>query len=137
MPAKKTCNDCGKHRLIKQFTSPQGRVCKPCQKKKRQANARRKHLKEEYSITQEEYDQLLAHQNGRCYICDGKRNYNLQVDHCHKTGIVRGLLCKTCNKRLLPAVRDLVSRLQKAIEYLQHPPALDVIGERIVPTHGA
>lgn len=81
----------------------------------------------------DEYDQLLQHQDGRCYICGGKRQYNLHVDHCHKTGLVRGLLCKGCNKRLLPSVRDNVDRLNRAIEYLQSPPAFAVIGERVAP----
>lgn len=135
MPAKKICAECEKNRLIKQFTSPQGRVCKPCQKEKRTANARRKHLKETYGITQEEYDLMLEAQGGRCYICKGQRNYNLQVDHCHKTGRIRGLLCKMCNKRLLPSVRDSVARLLAAAKYLEQPPAFEVIGERVVPDH--
>lgn len=133
MPNKKVCRTCGKNRLLKQYTSPNGTVCKPCQKEKTRAASRRKHLQSTYGITEEEYQAILEHQDGKCFICGGTRNYNLQVDHCHKTGRVRGLLCKMCNKRLLPAARDNVDRLNNAIEYLETPPAFAVIGERVVP----
>lgn len=55
-------------------------------------------LKSTYGITEEQYLQLLAEQNGGCAICGkppGKRQ--LAVDHCHKTGVIRGLLCGRCN----------------------------------------
>lgn len=134
-PKRKLCGKCGKTRLIKQFTSPRGRVCKPCQKEARRSTARKKHLDETYDLSQEEYDELLAAQDGGCAICGGKRQYNLQVDHCHKIGILRGLLCKRCNKRLLPACKDSVEILKAAIEYLENPPAQQVIGARVAPIH--
>jgi hypothetical protein len=52
----------------------------------------------EYGISEEEYGAMLRRQRGRCGICKrkpGKRR--LCVDHCHKTGQVRGLLCPKCN----------------------------------------
>jgi hypothetical protein len=88
---------------------------------------------ETYGITEDEYKALLAHQGGRCAICGGKRRGNLDVDHCHKTLLVRGLLCRRCNRRLLPASQDLVERLEAAIAYLQAPPAVDALGERYTP----
>jgi hypothetical protein len=48
------------------------------------------------NITIEEYRQLEKKQNSCCAIC-GKFNKKLRVDHCHKTGKVRGLLCSRCN----------------------------------------
>ena len=55
-----------------------------------------------YGITQEMYDFLKQRQNNRCGIC-GREFINKtspQIDHCHKTGKVRGLLCWNCNIRL-------------------------------------
>lgn len=135
MAQTKQCQKCGKRRILTQYRTANARVCKPCQKVTKQTAARKKHLTETYDITPEEYERLLTFQDGRCAICYGKRNYNLQVDHCHKTGKVRGLLCKTCNKRLLPACRDNTDRLRSAIRYLDIPPAFDVLGERVAPIH--
>lgn len=56
-----------------------------------------------YGITLKEYDEMLESQGNACAICgktpeeNGKRLY---VDHNHKTGKVRGLLCANCNKAL-------------------------------------
>lgn len=52
-----------------------------------------------YNLTLEQYDQMFEDQNGVCAICGGI-NYGgrrLVVDHDHKTGKVRGLLCHHCN----------------------------------------
>lgn len=64
-------------------------------------------LMRDYGITLEEHDAMFAKQDGKCAICrctrpDGCRmrsNY-LYVDHDHKTGKVRGLLCSACNTHL-------------------------------------
>lgn len=55
-----------------------------------------------YGLTINDYDRLLSSQNGKCAIClsqkhADKRNKRFHVDHCHKTGLVRGLLCSSCN----------------------------------------
>lgn len=56
-----------------------------------------------YGITLEEYDEMVAIQGGRCAICNkvptstGHTSKRLAVDHCHATGVVRGLLCHRCN----------------------------------------
>ena len=76
-----------------------------------------------YKLSAEQYLAILELQAGACAICRGTRPYALHVDHDHRTGRVRGLLCKVCNRRLLPAVRDDPLRLQAAIDYIQHPPA--------------
>lgn len=61
----------------------------------------RKHkLKYTYDLTLEEYNKMFQEQQGRCAIC-GKHQTelrsNLHIDHCHKTGKVRKLLCNNCN----------------------------------------
>lgn len=75
-------------------------------------------LRKRYGITLKTYNSLLEKQNGVCAICGrgpGKRR--LHVDHCHKTGKVRELLCSNCNSAL-GKVGDNIGLLNKLIEYL-------------------
>ena len=90
-----------------------------------------------YGITADEYNAILAAQGGRCYICrrGNGRSKRLSVDHCHKTGRVRGLLDTGCNKWVLGMLRDDVDASRRVTEYLTSPPAFAVIGERVVPNH--
>ena len=74
-------------------------------KRERTRRARRSkhntHLKQAYGITIEDYDTILESQNGKCAICHGgtsKRHF--AVDHNHRNGNVRGLLCARCNTAL-------------------------------------
>lgn len=80
-------------------------------------------------MTPEQAARLLAHQGDACAICEGKRDYNLPLDHDHSRpdGIEswRGFLCKRCNK-LLRDVRDDIQILESAAEYLRDPPARKV-----------
>ncbi len=80
------------------------------------------HLKKKYGITEADYERMLSDQGGGCVICGTKdprgRNHNrFHVDHCHITGIVRGLLCSRCNVGL-GSFQDDVTLLNKAISYL-------------------
>ncbi len=61
---------------------------------------RRRRLMSDYGITLEDYDAMLAAQNGACAICRRRSQRRLAVDHCHLTGMVRALLCDGCNKGL-------------------------------------
>jgi len=56
-----------------------------------------------------------------------------KVDHDHDTGYIRGLLCSSCNKGVIGHLRDSVETLQRAITYLEDPPAQQVIGKRVAP----
>lgn len=56
-------------------------------------------LKLRYGLSVEEYRDLLVGQAGRCLICL-RADRELVVDHDHKTGRVRGLLCQPCNTAL-------------------------------------
>lgn len=111
------------------------KVMTPTQRKKaRSASAHGTRIKATYNITREEYQLILAHQGGCCAICQRRPRYRLAVDHCHRTGLVRGLLCKLCNNRLLPAARDTVAVFWRAIRYLRRPPAVAALGgPRYVP----
>jgi hypothetical protein len=55
-------------------------------------------LRRQYGIGVLEYEKMLTEQKGGCRICFRKPGKTpLHVDHCHKTGRVRGLLCHQCN----------------------------------------
>lgn len=54
-----------------------------------------------------------------CQICNKKDpRRSLAIDHCHKTGIIRGLLCDNCNKAL-GCFKDSIENLENAIKYLK------------------
>jgi len=76
-------------------------------------------LLQKYNLTVEDYYFLLNKQNKLCAICsrapNGKR---LHVDHCHKTGRVRGLLCFKCNAGI-GMLDDSPILLAKAVDYLK------------------
>lgn len=71
-------------------------------------------LRYKYGISLEEYDVMFAEQDGACWICQNlcATGQRLSVDHCHDTGVVRGLLCKRCNSAIgmLQEDADLVLR---------------------------
>jgi hypothetical protein len=62
--------------------------------------ARAKRLMDNYKLTVEQYDAIFVFQGGVCYACgqpEPVKGRRLSVDHCWKTGLVRGLLCSRCN----------------------------------------
>ena len=74
-----------------------------------------------YGITLEDYQALLAKQEGKCAICGNGQSskfVSLDVDHCHRTGKVRGLLCSNCNSGL-GRFSDKVTLLKSAIKYIR------------------
>jgi len=132
----KKCRTCGEMLPLDEFhrtkkkSNPDGRInyCKDCRAK----TDRRSHLKRRFGITPEDYESMLEGQGGGCAICgrfdglhyqgDRIRRVNGQtrfaVDHCHETGVVRGLLCMNCNTAI-GCFKDSISILEKAIKYLQ------------------
>lgn len=70
-------------------------------------------------VTIEDYDRLLAAQGGGCAICGNPpKTRRLDVDHDHKTGRVRGLLCFVCNHHLLGKYAT-AAKLRAAADYLE------------------
>src|SRR5207249_694982 len=75
--------------------------CKPPMPTKRKPRAA------QLGVTDAEYDRLLAAQGGGCAICGNPpKTRRLHVDHDHKTGEVRGLLCHRCNRLLASWVTE-------------------------------
>lgn len=81
---------------------------------------RRQNYRQSYGITIEQYDEMLAAQGGLCAICRGEcpTGKRLGVDHCHETGKVRGLLCKSCNTGI-GSLADSIECLEAALAYLR------------------
>lgn len=77
-----------------------------------------RHLKSKYGISLAKYAEMLEAQGGACGICKTAQEETLAVDHDHKTGAVRGLLCAKCN-RMLGCASDSPSVLDAGAEYLR------------------
>ena len=89
----------------------------------------RKYKLKEYGLTQDDYDDLLKKQDGRCGICEFKvLDKKLVVDHCHLTGRVRGLLCTKCNVAI-GLLRDDPELVKAALRYLENPPPSTLVNE--------
>lgn len=98
-------------------------MCAACRPSTRQRQAeetshakRVRKLRNEYKITEAQYEQMLEVQGGRCAICLGGpgKERLLHIDHCHQSGVVRALLCGPCN-RTLGVYESIV---EKAAAYL-------------------
>lgn len=137
----KVCSKCQTEKTLDNFAINSkgsfGRksVCKVCSNKAQSALAARrmkedpdlwrkyryeKHLKSAYGLTPQDYQDLLDKHKHKCAICGRAENIindKLYVDHCHDTGIVRGVLCYYCNT-LLGMAFDNESILTSAVDYL-------------------
>jgi hypothetical protein len=88
------------------------------------------------------YDILLEYQNHKCAICKESDWFNsLHVDHYHKTGEVRGLLCGGCNRRAVGTYERTghyrTPKHEKLIqEYLSDPPVNHISSEHVVKWNG-
>lgn len=86
-------------------------------KKQNPRKIRNDALKRLYGITIDDYEFMSKKNNGKCYICNNISD-KLCVDHNHKTGNVRGLLCNGCNV-ILGHANDSIELLSNAIYYLK------------------
>ncbi|MEU7830324.1 endonuclease VII domain-containing protein [Nonomuraea sp. NPDC049129] len=128
--SSRPCSKCGKRRQAKFFSGPRGKICTTCSKKSRSDATHRRRVGKTYGLLPGEYDTLFSYQAGACAICEGTRRQRLSVDHDHRDSVVRGLLCRLCNSRLLTAARDNPDILRRAADYLENPPAITAIGRR-------
>lgn len=94
---------------------------KPKEKREAERQRRREyHLMRLYGITQDQYDDLLKRQEHKCAVCqkhESEFKTRLHVDHDHKTGEIRGLLCNHCNHRVVGRHTDR-SLIYRVYEYL-------------------
>lgn len=83
--------------------------------------------RDKYKISDDCFRRLLRDQKGLCAICNKKESYfmpksnrirELSIDHCHKTGKIRGLLCSQCNIGI-GKFQESTEYLLSAIEYLK------------------
>lgn len=126
------CKTCKQEKPKELFSSLKRRAsgilphCKACHNekikkfyKKHPNYSRNSNLLKNYGITSDDFDKMLSAQNNTCKVCSGppmgKGRYH--VDHCHKTGKIRGLLCHKCNVAL-GMVQDSKEHLLSLISYL-------------------
>lgn len=135
----KACGEMSPDKFSEYFNSAQNRwvryksECKKCmtarkrpyEKKRAKTRIRntdvqrRYYLRNRYGLTEEAYTELLESQECKCAICKSMlRRENIDIDHNHSTGEVRGILCSRCNK-MLGFAEDDIHKLEKAIEYLK------------------
>jgi hypothetical protein len=133
----KVCSRCRRELALESFAirrdrkTPYKNYCKACDsamskeryarspegKEKRKQGMRARTLAQ-YGLTPESYLELYNRQHGFCAICrEDALEDSLNVDHCHVTGKVRGLLCGRCNKGL-GLFQDSPLLLRLAAEYL-------------------
>ena len=117
-PAEKT----ERRRRVARECTARWRARHPEQAARNQRSAK---LRRTYGITIADFEAMLAEQGGVCAICRRSETVEwcgkpraLNVDHCHVTGVVRGLLCNFCN-HALGAFDDDPARLRLAADYLE------------------
>lgn len=78
---------------------------------------REKALMLKYGLSQDDFDAIRMSQFGLCLICQEEPE-KLYVDHCHKTGEVRGLLCRECNSAL-GMMKENTAAIFRMVDYLE------------------
>lgn len=124
------CKDCGSTTRALKAPGPRCATCQRDRKKALKEAAWARGIMARYGLTAEQYWAIYEAQGSCCYICEratGKVR-KLAVDHDHKTGYVRGLLCKPCNS-VLAHLRDDVMAAYRLSMYLRYPPAFEVVGK--------
>ena len=143
--SSKKCSCCGEVKSTTEFTKKKNHgkwcfysYCKECGHKKSKKYridnlekcknlTRNSNLRNRYGLTPEDLEKMLRDQDNKCAICGREiflhgtsvdKNKIAHVDHDHKTGKVRGLLCKTCNTGL-GGFMDNTEYLLSAISYLK------------------
>ena len=112
-----TCSRCGPTSLLRSSSHAAGWRCRASRNAgDRRAQKHRLRLRE-YGLVRETWAALLVAQAGRCAICVTPMCEPC-VDHCHDTGRVRGLLCRSCNLGI-GLLGDDAERLAAAADYLR------------------
>jgi Recombination endonuclease VII len=93
MNIKRTCSFCGASFLARKKDAKYCQI--KCYPSNRNIDKKIRHLKYNYGITLQDHENMLIKQDNKCGIC--RQQKTLFVDHDHKSGKVRGLLCSICN----------------------------------------
>lgn len=140
------CKKCGQVQALQEFRPlklPRRRwTCRTCHRERcrelrdlKQAERRayhQRHRCKRFGITTDDYDRMLADQDGLCAICTrplGSRGQT--IDHCHATGRVRGIVHSHCNL-VIGNASDDIDVLRGAITYLQKHQLIQ--RESVIPT---
>jgi hypothetical protein len=132
--SKRFCKKCNKQKTCDQFFLQRSKgenswrfnsPCKDCYKIRQQSDYKKKYLKfylklKKFGISESDYNNMLDNQNHCCAICGFHKKYfrtDLAIDHCHRTGKIRALLCNNCNAGI-GMLKDDIVLLKKAMEYL-------------------
>lgn len=70
-----------------------------------------------YGLTIEKYEEMIQQQDGNCAICNRRPGTSLHVDHCHKTGKIRELLCNSCNTAM-GSLRENPEIIRSMLKYI-------------------
>ena len=122
---ERKCRSCGKTKnLLNDFyltrkdrgtlPSAYSYECKECTVKRIEQNRK-------IMVKFDEYSNMITKQNNRCAVCEtlqhGRKYNSFKVDRNSKTGIIRGLICKSCDI-IIKEVGDNIHTLENMIKYL-------------------
>lgn len=115
-PGERWCAGC--QSMVPVFYS-RGSRCQACASQATHAS----HVQRTYDLSPQDYQRLLDWQGGRCYVCQQvPRVRRLAVDHDHRTGQVRGLLCSNdewgCNVLLARVLND-PDAARRLVDYVE------------------
>lgn len=141
---EKRCGICKQWKSLSEF-APNGKqpktknpkyrwMCKECDAQLHRENRavhpieyKDAYLRRNYDMTLDQYKTMLEEQGGVCKICGrpetyraghNRRTHSLSVDHCHRTGVVRGLLCRNCNQAL-GSLQEDADRARALVRYIE------------------
>ncbi len=92
-------------------------------RQKNRQKSHRRDISRKYKVSAAWFDDQMAAQKSKCRICKKAllwtdKTNTPHVDHCHSTGMVRGILCNRCNS-VLGLCEDSIALLQSSIRYLR------------------
>ena len=131
----KRCSKCRDEKPLEAFGKKRynkdglNHYCKECERARSKKKYARPEIKERkkwyqikklYGLTKEEYLAKLETQGGKCMICENDLmlDKKTHVDHCHKTGKVRDILCNDCNLLVGIVEKVIDGDLNKVIDYI-------------------
>jgi protein-arginine kinase activator protein McsA len=134
----KKCYKCGIIKGLHEFNKDKSRsdgisyICRTCIKISRKnkdykyrnnsdykEKHKYRHMKNRYGITKNQWEEMYMKHLGMCALCHEPFGDLIpQVDHCHTTNKIRGLLHPSCN-RCLGIFKDNINKFNFAIEYLE------------------